>query len=271
MSRLGEAALAYAAKGKPVFPIKPGGKTPLTPNGFKDATTDPEKVAWWWSGVRWPDANIGMPTGAASGFLVLDVDGAPGYESLAKLEAEHGQALDTLESGTPSGGAHLWFVDPGGIGNSAGKLGPGLDVRGDGGYVLVPPSVRPEGRYEWCEDPAPAMEVPAWLLALLRPPARPVRPVPVPSFGHQRDRYWQAALRGELHDLAVTPEGQRNNRLNAAAFAMGQLVAGAGAPVEPIRTALELAGQALGLPAAEVAKTVASGLVAGEQQPRGAA
>jgi hypothetical protein len=160
------AALAYARRGVPVFPCEPGGKRPLTYNGFWDASADPRRVEAWWG--RWPDANVGVPTGERSGLLVLDIDpGAGGPESLAALERAHGPLPRTAKVRTGGGGMHVFFRYPAGetVRNSAGRLGPGLDVRGEGGYVVVPPS-RTQSAYEWL-DRAPLAQ-PTWLLACLR-------------------------------------------------------------------------------------------------------
>ena len=150
----------------PVFPCEPGGKRPLTYNGFWDASADPRRVGSWWR--RWPEANLGVPTGERSGLLVLDVDPASGGpESLAALEREHGPLPRTTRSRTGGGGTHVFFRYPASeeVRNSAGRLGPGLDVRGEGGYVVVPPS-RTRGAYEWL-DRAP-LAGPSWLLDCLR-------------------------------------------------------------------------------------------------------
>src|SRR5215210_655013 len=160
------AALAYASRGVPVFPCEPGGKRPLTYNGFWDASADPRRVEVWWR--RWPGANIGVPTGGRSGLLVLDVDpGSGGPESLAALERAHGPLPKTARTRTGGGGMHVFFGYPAGeeVRNSAGRLGPGLDVGGEGGYVVVPPS-RTRGAYEWL-DRAPLAD-PVWLLGCLR-------------------------------------------------------------------------------------------------------
>jgi hypothetical protein len=161
-----KAALAYARRGAPVFPCEPGGKKPLTYNGFYDATTDPRRIRTWWH--RWPGANIGIPTGERSGLLVLDVDlDDGGSESLASLEQVNGPLPKTAKARTGGGRVHVFFRYPTGetVRNSAGKVGPGLDVRGEGGYVVVPPS-HTEGAYEWL-DKAPLAQ-PVWLLERLR-------------------------------------------------------------------------------------------------------
>ena len=134
-----EAALSYARRAIPVFPCEPGGKRPLTHNGFWDATTDEPRLRTWWR--RRPSANVGVPTGKESGLLVLDVDPREGG----------------TRSRTGGGGTHVFFRYPAGeeVRNSAGWLGPGLDVRGEGGYVVVPPS-RTRSAYEWIErSPSP--------------------------------------------------------------------------------------------------------------------
>lgn len=146
------AALSYARRGWPVFPCRPRGKEPLTAHGFKDATTDPATIRSWWQ--RWPDANVALATGRVSGLVVLDVDmDKGGLDSLRTLvdrfaggELPEGPAVQT-----GGGGYHLYFAYPAApVPCSAGKAGPGLDLRGDGGYVIAPPSVHPSGgRYTW--------------------------------------------------------------------------------------------------------------------------
>lgn len=177
------AALDYAAQGRLVMPLHTvtagicscgrsdctsPGKHPRTAHGLKDASRDPAAIRGWWK--KWPDANVGITTGAASGLLVLDVDGAEGEQSLIDL-AQRGFTLpDGYSVRTGSGGQHIYFVYPQGqdIRNSASKIGPGLDIRGEGGYVVAPPSLGRLQPYEVAEsatDPAPC---PEWLLTLIR-------------------------------------------------------------------------------------------------------
>lgn len=171
MNELLAAALDYAARGWPVLPLVLQGKVPLTRHGLKDATTDPAQIQQWWR--RWPAANIGVVTGPASGLLVVDLDGEDGLTTWARLEAEH-DALATLEQATGSGGVHLLLRYPSDLdlGNSAGRLGEGVDTRGRGGYIVVAPSVHPSGHaYAWTGDAtAEIAPAPRWLLALLQPP-----------------------------------------------------------------------------------------------------
>ena len=168
-SLLLRAALGYARRGVPVFPCEPGGKRPLTPNGFWEATTDERVVQRWWG--RWPSANVGVPTGEASGLLVLDVDAGDGLGSILDLERRRGVPPRTARARTGGGGEHLYFAFPADeeVRNSQGYLGPGLDVRGAGGYVIVPPS-RTIGPYEWVDRSRPAEA--GWLLGCLEERAR---------------------------------------------------------------------------------------------------
>jgi hypothetical protein len=140
---LAEAALTYVRAGIAVFPLVAGQKVPRTSNGFKGASLDEDMVAAWWT--RWPDANIGFPTGHL--FDVIDVDGPPGYLSLADLRDE-GLVPDVLARVvTARGGAHL-YITPTGDGNTAG-LRPGIDYRGLGGYVVAPPSLSAATGRRW--------------------------------------------------------------------------------------------------------------------------
>jgi hypothetical protein len=178
-----DAALEYAAAGFAVFPChspRNGGcscgrpdcddaaKHPRTLDGLKSATCDEAQVREWWR--RWPDANIAIATGAASGLVALDVDVPKGGAgTLAELERKHGALPRTAQVLTGGGGYHYLFQHPGdGVRNSVGKLGKGLDIRGDGGYVIAAPSIHISGRpYKWTRglEQAPPTELPAWLLA----------------------------------------------------------------------------------------------------------
>ncbi len=194
-----KAALAFARRGIPVFPCKPGGKEPLTRHGFKDATTDPRKITAWWT--RYQNANIGVPSGERSGLLVVDVDPRHGGTgSLAALAAEHGELPATTTSKTGSGGMHIMFKYPAGssIRNSAGKLGPGLDVRGCGGYVLAPGSVT-KSPYEWL-DRSPLADIPDWVLQKLREPSR----------GHRAKPREKTRVKKPPIPVGEIPEGTRN-------------------------------------------------------------
>jgi hypothetical protein len=128
-------ALDYAARGWAVFPCRPSSKEPATRRGFKDATTNPATVRRWWLALN--DYNIGIATGVVSRLFVLDVDGGTGATALQQLETEHGELPPTLASAS-SAGCHLWFKNNDPVPSTVSRIGAGLDVRADGGYVLAP-------------------------------------------------------------------------------------------------------------------------------------
>jgi hypothetical protein len=161
-SSLLDAALDLARSGFKVFPCRPGGKEPLTKHGFKEATDREVQIRELWT--RRPDANIGIATGREHGIAVLDVDGSEGERLLAKLEARYGK-LPPTSRGKTGNGRHYFFALPDGCGPIPSSAGDGLDIRGDGGYVIAAPSVHPSGaRYEWDETSEQQFaEVPQWL------------------------------------------------------------------------------------------------------------
>jgi putative DNA primase/helicase len=165
MNKLLDAALGYAARGWQVFPCwwaigdacacggnagcSPG-KHPLTAHGLKDATTDAAQIRAWWA--KYPEANVAIRTGAESGLVVVDLDVKPDKDGRASFRVLNGGAVDrTAMTRTGGGGLHLYYRHPGfTVRNSQNELGPGIDVRGDQGYVLAPPSNHVSGRvYEW--------------------------------------------------------------------------------------------------------------------------
>jgi Bifunctional DNA primase/polymerase, N-terminal/Primase C terminal 1 (PriCT-1) len=166
-SPLCNAAIAYAARGFAVFPCAPRGKVPATQHGCRDATKDLAQIT-----ARWrenPHYNVAVATGPISGIFVLDLDGLDAEASLRKLEEQYGALPATVESITPRG-RHLFFrCENDAVRNSAGAIAPGLDIRGDGGYVVLPPSIHPSGRpYVWSVDSADHFaEAPRWLSNLL--------------------------------------------------------------------------------------------------------
>jgi hypothetical protein len=149
------------------------------------------------------------------------------------------------------------------------RLGPGLDVRADGGYVIAPPSRHASGRvYRWAGEAAELPQLPGWLLAMLRPPPRPPR-VTAPMAPTSRLRAWgRAALDGELAQLRAAPSGTRNAALNRAAFCLGQVAAGGGLDDEQVTALLVGTAVAIGLGEREAVTTVRSGLDAGRNVPR---
>ena len=139
---LAGAAIRYANLGIPVFPCVPGGKQPLTPNGFHDATSSARVVHAWWE--RTPDANIGLPTGARTGVLVVDVDvhaGGSGFEAFERARSERLADRWGWLVRTPSGGVHAYYPTGGDQEQRSWQVPSAhVDFRGDGGYVIAPPS-----------------------------------------------------------------------------------------------------------------------------------
>ena len=270
---LAEHAAAYAARGVPVFPLVPGAKRPLVPRGLHDASTDPDQVAAWWR--RWPQANIGMPTGHVAD--VIDVDGPPGYRSLAELRDAQLVPPILARVHTASGGAHL-YIAPTGDGNTTG-LRPGIDYRGAGGYVVVPPSRSATGgRWSWVDPLAPHTETaPGSFLQSVRehytethraPPQAPASPQTGAG------GYAQAALTQEVEAVRTCPPGHtgalgagRNNRLYVAARNLGELLH-LGLDRGDVEARLTGAALEAGLPAGEATQTIKSGIDAGAAKPR---
>jgi hypothetical protein len=151
-----QAARQAAIDGLYPFPCQVNGKRPACPNGFRDGTNDLEQIDRWWSEA---DYNIGVSPGAC-GCTVLDVDPPRGVETLATCELEHGLLPRTRTFKTPRGGSHYWFR--GKCKSTVGTLGPNLDTRSYGGYVLLPPSTTPDGTYT-LEDDTEIADVPGWI------------------------------------------------------------------------------------------------------------
>ena len=253
---LASAAFRLALRGLAVFPLAPAAKVPLAgSNGFHDATTDCDVARARWKGR--PAANIGAATGRRSGIWVLDVDPQHGGDvALARLEAEHTPLPLTTETGTPSGGRHLywrWNAEAPEIRNSAGRVGPGLDVRGEGGSIILPPSALADGRrYRWRKSGADEFaDAPAWLVNLALPPPQPARSEPkLPP--DDIERYVASAAASELAGLDGAQDGTRNDALNSAAFNLAQFVKAGALPEDWTRGQLEARAVAIGLPLPEV-------------------
>lgn len=201
------AALRHMESGWSVLPMRPGGKAPLIPwLERQEAPADEAEIRRWFD--RWPRANLGLVTGAVSGVVVLDVDPAHGGEaSLAALEEEHGALPRTVEARTGGGGRHVYFAHPGGTVPNRVGLRDGLDIRGDGGCVVLPPSVHPSGgRYRWREGHRPGeldtASLPHWLAAMLDRRET--------SSGHSGQHWRKLTARG-------VEQGERNNTIASLA------------------------------------------------------
>lgn len=249
-------------RGWALFPCKPGTKVPATQHGCKDASHDPDQP---WLGKAF---NVGVATGQPSGIWVLDVDSDQGLEFVI----DQGGWPDTLCQQTPSGGYHFVFQDCG-YGNTARKLGPDLDTRGTGGYIVVAPSFTDQGSYAWLND-GPVNHAPGWLLRLAREAQRhPVSPaVAQPVETPNVSRYVEVALDRECAALAAIPSGGRNHALNASAYSLGQLVGAGVLDSATVYARLLNCCVANGLYADDgersCRQTIASGLTKGTTKPR---
>jgi hypothetical protein len=216
------AALGYAGRGWPVLPLTPREKAPLgtlVPHGLHDATTDHATIKQWWAAA--PAANVGIRTGAISGLVVLDVDPRHGGDdALKELEQNHGKLPDTVIALTGGGGCHYLFAHPGPrvvVRNAVAVDGArGLDARGDGGYIVAPPSRHPRGRdYLWelssHPDEVPIAVPPPWLLKLLCPTSSPgndpTAGAAIPEGGRNTIL---ASLAGAMRRQGMTPEAIRS-------------------------------------------------------------
>ena len=283
-------ALDAAMRGWHVFPCAAGGKRPALRGNWQDlATTSPDQVRDWWARAPY---NIGIACGP-SGLAVIDLDmphdveeddedvadGAlfplSGADILSGLARQHGERYPggTYTVDTPSGGCHLYFSVAGDarVRNSAGAVGPHIDVRADGGYVVGAGS-RIGGRAYTARGGRTPAPLPAWLSRLVaEPPApAPAGPAQWVTAGDraQGREYAIAALRAETSRVAAAVPGTRNDTLNRAAFRLGQLVTAGLLPPIPVITSLIDAAMHAGLPEEEAIRTVRSGMAGGARKPR---
>lgn len=311
------AALAYAHRGWQVFPLhgivngrctcgrwdcSSPGKHPLTRHGVKDSSIDPDVIREWWT--RWPAANVGIATGECSRLVVIDVD-LP--RALSSLDAVIHKLPRTLTALTGGGGIHLLYrgCSQERVRNRTSSLPgmadlTGIDLRGDGGYIVAPPSFHVCGnRYEWLAlgrsiqieyphdhdedqerdesvgDPLHAMsllselaDAPAWLVDEARYVTSQAPPSPPRFSDGDGTPYGLAALADEVDRVRTAAVGTRNHTLNRAAFCLAQLVAGGELSESVSRPALIAAALAAGLTEHEIRRTIASAFGAGVCQPR---
>jgi hypothetical protein len=268
---LSSAALALAASGLPVFPCN-SDKKPIVEGGFKSATQEPDVIREMFA--RPGAALIGIPTGRASGRVVIDIDRQHGGN--AWLLKNKTRLPPTLTHSTPSGGLHFFFRDPRDveIRNSQGRIAAGVDVRATGGYVVVPPS---KG-YAIKRNGAMA-DMPEWLVAGCRKPESPPPPRPCRSpLAGGGTPYGLKALSEECIAIQSAPFGKQESTLNSAALKIGGLVAGGELAQSCALTELIAAGNAMRSEsgrepwqAAQVEKKVRHALADGARTPRYAA
>lgn len=276
-------AIAAAQQGAAVLPCRPQDKRPMVKDWEAAATTDTDVI-----NATWPaTAVIGIACGPSKLFVVdldqpkhdtvrppgLDPAITSGIDVFTRLCEQHDQPWPhTYTVRTGRGGLHLYFRNPdtGHFRNTAGKRGRGIgwliDSRGGGGYVIAPPSSI-DGRPYTIVRAAPVAELPTWLATLFTPPPAPPRK-PVGPPPRVDDAYIAAALKGEIGRVLDATPGGRNDQLNASAFALGQLVATGKLNRTTVETALQRAGEAIGLEVRETWRTVASGLNNGIKNPR---
>jgi hypothetical protein len=201
------AALQYAQNHWSVIPMRAYDKRPLIKwQDYQQRRATEFEINEWYH--RWPDANVGIVTGSISGIVVLDIDPKhDGDKSLAVWEKEHGPLPRTAEVKTGGGGRHLYFRHPGGVVHNKVGIAPGIDLRGDGGCVVAPPSIHSSGNhYLWVQGHEPGKivpaDLPAWLLESIRGKGK--------STGHSV-QYWRQLIHEGV------PQGERNNTIASLA------------------------------------------------------
>ena len=261
MTTCRQAALRYAARGWAVFPCCVGSKFPATKHGFKDATTNPDQIARWWT----ENANYNVAIRTGDGLYAVDVDD-PAWPLRQALPP-------TLVSQTPRGGFHYLFATTERLPNTTSSIGDKIDSRGDGGYIVAAPSQVAGKLYRWEDEMAELAPLPEWVARLVRPAARhdPTPPttsiVPYRASG-SASAYGDRALRDEYEKVSRNPEGGRNNQLNVSTFRIAQLVAGGQLDEQHARGMMIQAGMASGLGERESSRTVESAWVKGMETPR---
>lgn len=245
-----------------VFPLVPCSKIPAVEGGLKVATIDTAQIVRWWSQRPW---NIGIATGEQSNLVVVDLDGGEAVQWWAEAEHQPTRLVKTTK------GFHLYYRYPAGLNirNSASKIAPGVDIRGNGGYVVAPPSLHKSGnQYTWGKywnvEPLPAVIAEA---AHVEPPP----PVPKdfkPRTEPGTSKYGSSVLEKSAEAIATASPGSRNDNLNRKAYVVGMFVAGGEIDEYEARTALVHAGSMAGLDHTEVVRTVDRALQDARTRPR---
>ena len=207
MVSMNDAIRDYIARGWSIIPIRPGDKRPLVRwEDFQHRRASEAEALGWFR--AWPEAGIGVVTGAISGLVVIDIDMRHGGDvALEQLEREHDRLPATIECRTGGGGRHLYFAHPGGLIRNKVGLAPGVDLRGDGGYAVAPPSLHASGlRYAWVDARAPGTAttapLPGWVLTqTIEEPVRLGHPI----------AYWRRLVADGV------PAGERNNTVASLA------------------------------------------------------
>lgn len=200
-----KAALDYVEKEYKIFPCS--GKAPLTPNGFKDASSDPDQIRKWWK--KWSNANIGVPCDHENGFWALDVDAkSGGLESLENLEREHGK-LTTHKVLTGGGGYHFRYRYPQDAAIITKRIGKGLEIRADGAYIIVPPSLHKSGKRYIASEQDEVEDPPEWIVKLVSEPKgkrTPNEPITTKIYEHEGRNEACTREAGRLLNIYKDPE-----------------------------------------------------------------
>lgn len=271
-------ALAYASSGWAIFPLHSadvGGlevvctcgasgctsiaKHPRTRTGVKEATTNVDQIEAWWR--SWPDANIGLATGVISGIYVVDLDGPDAIAAWGEIETE----AQSWVSRTGNGEHHVYSLsEP--LPSTHWKVARGIDTRGDGGYIVAPPSLHRSGRrYQWTRQASRLEPLPAFVLAACTPRINTERGPAEITYGATTS-YGRGVLRNAVARIRAAGEGTRNSTLNDEAFLVGQFVAGG--EIDPVGVAQVLEAASTDDDRKKVRTTVARGLRDGADSPR---
>jgi hypothetical protein len=219
-------ALKYAALGWPVFPLAEGAKVPMrNSDGFKSASTDRARIGAWMT--QRPHNNIAAATGSVSGIIVIDLDPRSGSGATLRKLAEAGKRLpSTVTSVTPRGGNHLYYAyDARVTVSKANALGPGIDIKTDGGYIVLPPSWWSEinAAYRWLTPPRGNClpSLPRWAIEALRPPPpqvrQPMKPIDLANLKGYR-RQAMADLDEAMRSMAQLHDGRHDAPFKVAAL-----------------------------------------------------
>jgi hypothetical protein len=279
-------ANAFLSRGWFIFPLRQNGKEPITSNGFKDASNDPQVIQDW--ALKFPNANIGIAT-EASNLIVVDCDSSkgetppapwnqPGIKEgvdvfLTAVE-ESGNKFDfnTFTVNTPNNGLHYYFHDQGSPIPSRTNVN-GLwrvDIRSKGGYIVAPGSCLTPGSYE-VDEIGGIAPMPSWMRALVSPKkSTTITAIKTSTTTYSKSSgYYEAGVRREIQTLSMASVGTRNESLNRASFSCGKLVWACPELRDFVINALKHSALSIGLTETEAARTIASAFKAGLAASRG--
>lgn len=279
-------ASVYLERGWSIFPLRQNGKEPITPNGFKDASNNPQTIQDWMQ--RFPSANIGIAT-EASNLIVVDCDSSkgetppspwnrPGIKEgvdvfLTALE-DSGNRFDfnTLTVATPNNGWHYYFQAQG-LPIRSGANVNGLwrvDIRSKGAYIVAPGSRLKSGTYE-VNSTGALSPMPTWMRALVSPkPSTMITSIKTTVTRYSKSNsYYEAAIKREIHNLSLATIGTRNDALNRASFNCGKIVGVCPELRDFAINALKRTAISIGLSESEAARTISSAFKAGLAASRG--